>query len=119
MPEVHWGVGRECLRASRHGDRRYGLRDGESGSRQRGGDSLRRRSASSSPRVLSSTTISGSPAPPLPDDRLDENDWRLILLLLVALWGNTFAEVELTVYGKSGCAVAFWKNNIEFFFIKK
>jgi hypothetical protein len=56
------------------------LREGESGSRQRGGDSFLRLSASSSPKVLSSTTISGSPTPPLPDDRLDEKDWRLILL---------------------------------------
>lgn len=63
IPDVHCGVGNECFLASRQGESRYGFKDGKSGSTHRGGDSVRRRSASSSPSVLSSTTISGSPVP--------------------------------------------------------
>lgn len=62
-PEVQAGVGSECLRVSRHGDKWYGS-GGESwsmesprmGATERGEESV-----SSAP--LSSTTISGSPPP--------------------------------------------------------
>lgn len=76
MPEVHCGVGRECFLASLHGDNRQGSRDGESGSRHRGGDSFLRRSASSPPGVLSSMMICGSKLIP---PRFEPYDCRLIL----------------------------------------
>lgn len=63
IPDVHCGVGKECFLVSLHGDNRWGFKDGESGSRHRGGESFLRRSASSSPSVLSSTMICGSPTP--------------------------------------------------------
>lgn len=57
------GVGKECLRVSRHGDKWYGS-GGDSVSTERpriGAEDLGDESVSSAP--LSSTTINGSPPP--------------------------------------------------------
>lgn len=101
IPDVHCGVGKECFLASLHGESRYGFKDGESGSTHRGGDSVRRRSASSSPSVLSSTTINGSPAP-LPLLRLEQND-----CLLIARYYIIFCKNSIYILCES-CASIFF-----------